>query len=324
MRKVKLLIIGLLAMTVVACGSSNKPSIELKKKEFVIEYGDTVSEDAKDYVKADKDVLKETVVSFKDVKYENRKVDGKDIKYLEVGTYKATAVYKDETLDFKIVVKDTTAPEFVNFKDTIEVEVGYLDDFTEFYKATDLSEVTITVDHEYVDWDMVGEDTATVIAEDAYGNKTERKITVIIKDKATATQENDQQSSQESQNGSADTSNGGTQGSSGGSASNTSGGTTSGNGDGSTTSSNPTPTPTEAVVQLTPTPTGSPIFETQEEAVSWVESICATGESNRNYTASLKLGYTMITNWYPGTIQYGYASTGQVVYIKYVIIFTFQ
>ncbi|MDQ0363239.1 hypothetical protein [Breznakia pachnodae] len=318
MKKVKLLMIGLLAMTVVACGSSDKTSIELKKKEFVIEYGDAASEDAKDYIKADKDVLKETGISFKDVKYEKREADGKEIKYLEVGSYKATAVYKDETLDFKIVVKDTTAPEFVDFKEKIEIEQDSAEDLSTKFTATDLSDVTITVDVEKIDSSKAGEYKTTVTAKDKYDNEATKDVTIVVKEKASADQDKDQQGNQGTQPDANQTTGGFT-----GSSTNSSGGTSAGNGSGgSTTPSNPTPAPTEAVVQLTPTPTGSPIFETEDEAINWAYSIWDSP------TASAKLaedhGYTMITNWYNGVIHFGYASTGQVVYSKHVIIFTFQ
>lgn len=323
MKKVKLMIIGLLAMTVVACGSSDKTSIELKKKEFVIEYGNIASEDAKDYVKADKDVLKETGISFKDVKYEEREEDGKEIKYLEVGTYKANAVYKDETLDFKIVVKDTTAPEFVDFKDKIEIEQESTEDLSTKFTATDLSDVTITVDTEKVDLTKVGEYKTTVTAKDKYDNETTKDLTIVVKEKASADQDKDQQGDQGTQDVLGDTSAGSTSGNSGGSTTGTEGSNNSGSGSsGSPTPSNPTPAPTEAIVQLTPTPTGSPIFETEDEAVNWASSIWDNPEASEKFAK--KHGYTMITNWYNGVVQYGYASTGQVVYTKHVIVFTFQ
>lgn len=244
MKKVKLLMIGLLAMTVVACGSSDKTSIELKKKEFVIEYGNPASEDAKDYVKADKDVLKETGISFKDVKYEKREEDGKDIKFLEVGTYKATAVYKDETLDFKIVVKDTTAPEFVDFKDKIEIEQDSTEDLSTKFTATDLSDVTITVDVEKIDSSKAGEYKTTVTAKDKYDNETTKDVTIVVKEKESADQSTDQQTDQGTQNVSGDTSGGSTSGNNGSSTTGTGGSNNSGSGSsGSTTPSTPTPTP---------------------------------------------------------------------------------
>ncbi|MEG1300747.1 MAG: hypothetical protein RSC93_08600, partial [Erysipelotrichaceae bacterium] len=61
------------------CGDSE---LKLKKESFQVEYGKTISTNVKDYIDTkDKDILKESKISFKDAKNE------KDKTYPKVGTY---------------------------------------------------------------------------------------------------------------------------------------------------------------------------------------------------------------------------------------------
>lgn len=113
-----------------------QPQLTILKETFVVELGDTISTDPKTYVTADSEILKETEIGIK-----LPKVDS-----IPVGTYTGIATYKDEQLKFTVEVKDTTAPEFVDFKNKIEVEQDSTEDLSTKFTATDLSDVTITVD----------------------------------------------------------------------------------------------------------------------------------------------------------------------------------
>lgn len=168
---------SLIGLTLTGCGSSSK--LELKKETFIIEYGEIVSTNAKDYLvkDTDKDVLKKTKVVIKDLKNE------KDKDYAKVGEYKATAKYNDENKSFTIKVEDTTAPIFKDLKKEIKVEQNAEDvDFTKYFKAEDLSNVKITVNDKKVDLSKTGEYDLKVTAIDEYDNKVTKKIKVIVVD----------------------------------------------------------------------------------------------------------------------------------------------
>lgn len=168
---------SLLGLTLTGCGSTSK--LELKKETFKVEYGEVVSTNAKEYLvkDTDKEVLKDTKVKFK--KLENEK----DKSYVPVGEYKATATYKEEKVSFIVKVEDTTAPEFVDFSEVIEVEQGYSEDISTKFKATDLSEVTIKADTSKVDFNVVGEYEIKITAKDKYKNKTTKTAKVKVVEK---------------------------------------------------------------------------------------------------------------------------------------------
>lgn len=319
MKKIKILLGLFLLSSLVACGN-NEPKIELKKDEFVVEYGSVTSEEAKDYVKADKDILKETGISFKNVKYESRKDDdGNDIKYLEVGTYKATAVYKDETLDFKITVKDTTAPKFIDFQEKIEVEQNSTEDLITKFKVEDLSETTISLDMEKVDVAKAGEYETTVTAKDEYDNEIVKDITIIVKEKATAEETDAETNEGSTTSGIVDSS---STGAAGGSI-NTSGATGSTSTGGTTTNpSNPTPAPSEPIVQLTPTPQPSFIFDTWDKAENYGYEII--GDPAKRQALAQKYGYRDVaqtSSFVVTDVSFGYASNGIEVYSKVAVYF---
>lgn len=173
-------IASLLGLSLVGCGSSNK--LELKKETFVVEYGETISMDAKTYLAkdTDKDVLKDAQVLIKLNK----------MTPTPIGTYDATIKYKDESIKFKVKVKDTKKPEFIDFKDKIEVEQGFNGDITTMFKSHDLSEVKITVDTKNVDFNKLGEYKVKVTAIDHYKNKTTKETIIVVKEKQDAAVEN--------------------------------------------------------------------------------------------------------------------------------------
>ena len=168
-----LAIASLLGLSLVGCGSNSK--LELKKETFVVEFGETISMDAKTYLvkDTDKDVLKDAQVLIKLNK----------MTPTPIGTYDATIKFKDESVKFKVKVKDTKKPEFVDFKDKIEIEQGFNGDITTMFKASDLSEVKITVDTKNTDFNKAGEYKVNVIATDESKNKTTKEVIIIVKEK---------------------------------------------------------------------------------------------------------------------------------------------
>ncbi|MDF9825191.1 putative membrane protein YgcG [Breznakia sp. PF5-3] len=204
------IVIALIVVGVVMTTQSNEPSIEMKKNEFTVEYGETLELPAKNYVKADKEVLDKTeiTVDTKNVKLEDHevttKISDKDDKSLyliglPVGKYAAKAKYEDETLDFKIIVKDTKRPEFIDFKDKIEVDRAYSGDLSKQFQAKDLSEVAITVDVKNVDFSKAGEYKAKVTATDVHKNKTTKEFTVLVKSKTEAERKQEEKKAKEEQ-----------------------------------------------------------------------------------------------------------------------------
>lgn len=238
MRNIKIFMVMLLTLSLVACGG-NDPSIELKKDNFVIEFGEEYSLNADEYIKADKEILKDTVIK---VENENSREcpddaecdDYRIIDVYQVGKYDATATYKDEELKFTIEIKDTTPPEFEDFVDKIEIELNSTDDLNIKFEATDLSEVTIVVDMEKVDTTKTGEYKTTVTAKDTYKNETVKDITIVVKEKETEAKDTNQNNETVTGNTSNESNGDSTSGTTGGST-NTGGASNTGSTGGTTT-----------------------------------------------------------------------------------------
>ena len=87
------------------------------EESYTVELGSKVSTEAKAYLAkdTDKEVLKDTVITFKKDKAYSVDKKSKCLKptkgkYLPVGKYHATAAYEDEKESFVVEVKDTKAP----------------------------------------------------------------------------------------------------------------------------------------------------------------------------------------------------------------------
>lgn len=175
---------------------SNKKVLVLKDKEVVLEYGQSISTDPKDYLSfnelddKDKKVLLKNVKLKSNVKNEIEMIvnaDGttseKDKGYACVGNYEVTLYYKDEIKIVKIKVRDTVAPELIA-PESVEVIQGtnlINFDFKTLIKASDLSILSdYNFDFTYVDINTLGEYVAKVSVEDASKNRTEREFKVVI------------------------------------------------------------------------------------------------------------------------------------------------
>ena len=158
----------------------NQSSLKVKSKEVTIEYGQQLSIDPKDYLNEDEKVVKKATASIKeDVAME----EGKD--YLPIGEYTLIITADKNEAEVKIIVKDTTAPIFKDFKDTVETVKNVKPEYTKLYAADDLSQIEITVADENVKYDTVGEYKATVKATDEYKNETDKEITVKVTEPVT-------------------------------------------------------------------------------------------------------------------------------------------
>ena len=149
-------------------------SLKLKDSSFIFEFGDKVPFKVDYYLKNKKEkILTNSKIKFKNeylVDTSNDEIKSLDAKYLNVGTYELYIEYHDEKVYFNIEVKDTTKPEFKDFKDTIIIEQNALDvDLSKFYEATDLSNTTILVESDF-DVSKVGEYKALIKATDYFGN----------------------------------------------------------------------------------------------------------------------------------------------------------
>lgn len=148
--------------------------LELKKTKVNVEFGESISLDASDYLKksVSEDIIKKTKVT-----YQEDKVEGKD--YDKVGRYTVRLTYKKEVAKVRVSVVDTKKPKFnkINtFESIRDVEINWSD----YIKATDLSEVTIEIDDSDVDIYNAGEYVLIATAKDESGNERKKEIKVVV------------------------------------------------------------------------------------------------------------------------------------------------
>ncbi|MDQ0363100.1 immunoglobulin-like domain-containing protein [Breznakia pachnodae] len=159
--------------------------LKLKEESFVFEYGYSYSYEKSYYIDADKEILDKITVKINGEDIDNPATyDLSEEQWLDiydVGTYKGVATYEDEKVEFLVEIKDTTKPEFISFNKEITVKVNDEKvEFESYFYAGDLSDVTLSVDTSDVDLSKAGSYEITVVAEDEYGNKTEKTATVIV------------------------------------------------------------------------------------------------------------------------------------------------
>ena len=183
----KLLKTALAASMLVALTACAKDNFQVEES-YTVELGSKVSTEAKAYLAkdTDKEVLKDTVITFKkdkaySVDKKNKSLKPTKGKYLPVGKYHATAVYDDEKESFVVEVKDTKAPTFVDLKEEIIIEVNAENvDLSKYFKAEDLSETKISVDKAKLDLTKEGTYGITVTATDTYKNAKAEKVVVKV------------------------------------------------------------------------------------------------------------------------------------------------
>lgn len=163
----------LFILTMMVLMGCSKEKMELKSKSLIVEYGNTISNKAEDYLKNDADFLK-------NIKVENLPKNEKDKEYPSIGEYEIVLKTDNQKEVVKVSVKDTVAPEFKDLKEKYEVEYGTKIDSKQF-SATDLSKTEITLDDSKVNYKKSGTYKATVIAKDSSNNETKKDINIIVK-----------------------------------------------------------------------------------------------------------------------------------------------
>lgn len=173
-----------------------KEALKLKKEEMIIEYGQAISTDSKDYLNFDEvdskkktEILKNTKLKsnisneVEIITNEDGSTSEKDKGYAKAGNYEITLTYKKESKTVKIKVKDTIAPE-LTVPESVEIVQGTdlsTYDFKSLMMATDLAQLSdYTIDTAMIDVNVPGEYSAKVSIEDASKNKTEKEFKVIV------------------------------------------------------------------------------------------------------------------------------------------------
>lgn len=162
----------------------NSNTLSLKESNFIFEFGDKVPFEVSYYIKStNEDVIKNSKIRFQYdyiIEVKDNEIKSISSDYLKVGIYELYIEYKNKQYNFNIEVKDTTKPEFVDFKDEIIIEQNSLDvDLTSFYEVTDLNSTTIVIESDY-DVSQVGEYKAIVKATDFYNNVNQKEAIIKV------------------------------------------------------------------------------------------------------------------------------------------------
>ena len=163
----------LFILTMMVLMGCSKEKMELKSKSLIVEYGNTISNKAEDYLKNDADFLK-------NIKVENLPKNEKDKEYPSVGEYEIILKNDNQEEVVKVSVKDTVAPEFKDLKEKYEIEYGSKIDLKQF-SATDLSKIELSLDDSKVNYKKSGTYKAVVTAKDESANETKKDISIIVK-----------------------------------------------------------------------------------------------------------------------------------------------
>ena len=192
MKKRFSIVVTLLLLT--GCFHSEK--LIMKNEQVVYEYGEDILIDPEDYLdEVDEEIVDqiEIVTEDENVSIEDQKLvlfdeEGNKKEYVDVGEYDLKLVYENEEKKVKVVVEDTTPPEFVDFLDEIKIEQNALNvDLNKFFKCEDLSGCTFTLQDE-VNLSELGEYELEVLAKDDYDNERSAvsKVIVVSLDEALA------------------------------------------------------------------------------------------------------------------------------------------
>lgn len=179
----------LFGATLVGCGSSDSSKLNVLSTKTV-ELGDTVSLDPAEFLSENSndvkvsDITVESDLKTDDFKFTynemSQTVTSKGKEFLGLGTYEVTLKYNDQSYPVRLVVKDTTMPEFISPAAVVTVPVGNEDyNFSNVYRTRDKDKVTISINGDY---DMTTEGTypVTVVATDASGNTNSLEITIKV------------------------------------------------------------------------------------------------------------------------------------------------
>lgn len=158
----------------------NQSKLKLKAPEFFTEYGQAVSKNLENYL--DLNDLNESQKQevLKSAKLELPITNEVGKAYPDIGTYKGSIVLDKERLTFKIIVKDTVSPQFLNFVEKIEVGKNEKFDYEKFFTVKDMSHVRLIWNDQNVNYEKTGEYKATIKAIDDSQNETTKEITIKV------------------------------------------------------------------------------------------------------------------------------------------------
>lgn len=171
-----------------------KQLLFVKNDTVTIELGNSVSIRPQDYLdknKTDEDAYKNCQLTSSILKNQDeytvttdKKIVSKDKNYLNVGEYKFKITYLSQSQTITVNVVDTTKPVFEIFTKNIEVEAETKEiKWTDYYQATDLTEVKINVDDSDVDLNKAGIYKIKVTATDIDENSVTKNAEVTVKEK---------------------------------------------------------------------------------------------------------------------------------------------
>lgn len=171
-----------------------KQLLFVKNDTVTIELGNSVSIKPQDYLdknKTDEDAYKNCQLTSSILKNQDeytvtddKKIVSKDKNYLNVGEYKFKITYLSQSKTITVNVVDTTKPVFEIFTKTIEVEAETKEiKWTDYYQATDLTDVKIDVEDSDVDLNKAGTYKIKVTATDIDGNSVTKNAEVTVKEK---------------------------------------------------------------------------------------------------------------------------------------------
>lgn len=290
----KKLLTGILCSAVFLITACSNTMVQLKEESLTLEYGqnpytDIQLEDLLENYEAIKDEYQFSLALFSN---EDEKIEADSIEEnpLAVGEYTLVIDYADdkEPMKVSVEVKDTVAPEFQDFKDEVSIDYGYSKDLADLFSATDLADVTISVDGE-VNTKKAGDYEVKVIAEDANGNKTEKDCTITVKSKPKEESDTSSSSSSSGATNSSSTSSGSASSSANKKPSTSNGGSSSSSSSGS--SSGSSSSKPACTVPSNQYGNSGMRFDTKEEAHAWATAYI---ENDEKYGADNIVSYGVI------------------------------
>lgn len=180
MRKcLQVFLVLLVSLMVSGC---QQEQMKLKNKELTVEYGEIISSDLKTYLENSDEYMKNSTMTGIP---ENE--EGKE--YPAVGQYSLKISHRNTNQEVTVKVEDTKAPTFTDGTTKVTVDNGEKINKKKF-TATDLSDVTITVEDSQIDYTKSGNYKVKVTATDKYQNKAQKEIDLTVKEKAVTASKN--------------------------------------------------------------------------------------------------------------------------------------
>lgn len=175
MKKVIIIIVGIILLLTIVCSFYFKPQIYLKTK--IVE------------INKEFEIL-DFISNTKNVKLKNAK---DKVMFDKLGKNKLIIEYKnifnqDKKVTYDINVVDTIAP-IIEFKEKVTKNVGDKDDLISSVNVTDnsLEDITVTIEGEY-DLNKAGTYELKYVASDLSGNTTKEDFTLVVNKKVVKTQ----------------------------------------------------------------------------------------------------------------------------------------